>query len=399
MAGLLPRAVRYLAMRRMVNVTDHLPEGVTLKIAETQDELEQAFRLLHDRYVEYGFMDPHPSGMRITKYHALPSTTTLIAVKDGEVIATFSLIRSSALGLPCDLAYDLEFLKKKRARIIEGSGLAIKFDAQHTHGAILWPLLKFVYIYAMRCAGADYIVQVVQPKWFTFYEGLLFFKKFSNKKIRYAFVKGTKATGGYLNLRHFKTLLELTYDSFAPRSNLYRYFDELTIEGIRLPSREMATITDPVMTPRMLKYFFTEQSQVFLKLNDKEKIELHRLYPDPRYIAVLPPVATSGTMVQSPRARLEVETLGYLRVSPYEELDIKIRSVSEFGIGTLLHRPIRFGYDYTIRVQTGRFKMALVTAHLVWNQPDGSCGFVVIRADSEWREFVRTLELEAVRVA
>jgi hypothetical protein len=50
-----------------------------LKIADTQEELEACFTLLHDAYVGSGFMTPELSGMRVTIYHALPTTTTLCA--------------------------------------------------------------------------------------------------------------------------------------------------------------------------------------------------------------------------------------------------------------------------------------------------------------------------------
>ena len=63
-----------------------------LKIADTKEELEACFTLLHDAYVDSGFMKPDPSGMRVTIYHALPTTTTLCAKYDGQVVGTLSLI-------------------------------------------------------------------------------------------------------------------------------------------------------------------------------------------------------------------------------------------------------------------------------------------------------------------
>ena len=41
-------------------------EEVTYKVAETRQEREAAFRLLHQAYVERALMEPRPSGMRVT---------------------------------------------------------------------------------------------------------------------------------------------------------------------------------------------------------------------------------------------------------------------------------------------------------------------------------------------
>lgn len=71
--------------------------------------------MLHDAYVDSGFMKPDPSGMRVTIYHALsPTTTTLCAKYDGEVVGTISLIRESALGFPLQQIFDLTSVRKRR---------------------------------------------------------------------------------------------------------------------------------------------------------------------------------------------------------------------------------------------------------------------------------------------
>ena len=80
-----PRSVRFSIYRSFVD-GDPSPDGrLVLKIAETKEELEACFKLLHDAYVSSGFMQPAASGMRVTIYHALPTTTTLCAKYDGEV--------------------------------------------------------------------------------------------------------------------------------------------------------------------------------------------------------------------------------------------------------------------------------------------------------------------------
>src|SRR6478609_8379282 len=86
----MPAPVRFKVYRSMVDIDPAPDERLVLKIAETREELEACFRLLHDAYVSSGFMKPDPSGMRLTIYHALPTTTTLCAKYDGRVVGTIS---------------------------------------------------------------------------------------------------------------------------------------------------------------------------------------------------------------------------------------------------------------------------------------------------------------------
>ena len=76
--AMLPQKRRHEVYRSFVDCREP-NKRLVLKIAETQEELEACFKLLHDAYVSSGFMTPDPSGMRVTIYHALPSTTTLCA--------------------------------------------------------------------------------------------------------------------------------------------------------------------------------------------------------------------------------------------------------------------------------------------------------------------------------
>lgn len=103
----LPKPIRFHYLRKMIQVPfDEPPKNLEFKIAETREELEQAYQILHDTYVENKFQTPHPSGMRIIKYFALPTTTTLSAKWEGVVIG------APAVGLWSDVTtWENRFLK------------------------------------------------------------------------------------------------------------------------------------------------------------------------------------------------------------------------------------------------------------------------------------------------
>ncbi|NCP55852.1 MAG: hypothetical protein GW845_11810, partial [Rhodoferax sp.] len=66
----LPKHARFAIYRSFVQCDPQPDARLVLKIAETREELEACFKLLHDAYVGSGFMKPDPSGMRVTIYHA-----------------------------------------------------------------------------------------------------------------------------------------------------------------------------------------------------------------------------------------------------------------------------------------------------------------------------------------
>ncbi len=121
----LPESVRFALYRRMADLKPVNEGRLELKIAASQEELTACFGLLHDAYVGSGFMRPHPSGLRVTPYHALPTTTTLCAKVDGVVVGTISIIREGVFGFPMQSAFDISSVRAKEGRIAEISALAI----------------------------------------------------------------------------------------------------------------------------------------------------------------------------------------------------------------------------------------------------------------------------------
>ncbi|HRC39626.1 MAG TPA: hypothetical protein PK420_16245, partial [Rubrivivax sp.] len=146
----MPGSLRFALYRRTVDCEPVTRGRLELKIAHTQDELEACFSLLHDAYVASGFMRPHPSGLRVTPYHALPTTTTLCAKVDGQVVGTLSIVREGVFGFPMQAAFDISSVRAKEGRIAEISALAIHPRWRKTGGSILFPLMKFMYGYCTK---------------------------------------------------------------------------------------------------------------------------------------------------------------------------------------------------------------------------------------------------------
>ena len=97
-------------LRKKIKIDEAKLNGITFQIADTQRDLLEAYKIVHDVYVAEGYMDPHPTGLRVTRCHALPLTTTFVGKINDKVVLTMSLIPDSTLGLPMDSKYRQELM-------------------------------------------------------------------------------------------------------------------------------------------------------------------------------------------------------------------------------------------------------------------------------------------------
>lgn len=294
--GILPSTLRFAIYRTMVDCEPSPDSRLELKIAETKEELEACFQILHDAYVASGFMKPDSSGMRVTPYHALPTTTTLCAKYDGRVVGTISLIREGVFGFPLQSVFELEHVRAKGGNVAEISALAVHPDFRKTGGAILFPLMKFMHQYCVEYFDTRHIVIAVNPEKIELYEALLFFERLQEKVVdNYDFANGAPAIGAALDMKYAAEIFKVGYRGRPMRKNLHKYFFQLTLPNIKLPARRYFTTNDPVMTPKLLDYFFNVRTKVFEGLDDRKKSLLWSIYNTlPEYRSVLPLLQSSA---------------------------------------------------------------------------------------------------------
>lgn len=400
-----PKSTRFSIYRSFVDCDPAPDPRLVLKIAETKEELEACFKLLHDAYVGAGFMKPHPSGMRVTMYHALPTTTTLCAVYDGEVVGTISLIRESVFGFPLQAVFDLTGVRAKTGQIAEVSALAVHPKFRKTGGAILFPLMKFMYEYSTTYFDTRHLVIAVNPNRIEMYESLLFFQRLTESKVdAYDFANGAPAVGASVDLHEGGNTLKKAYGGKPARKNLHAYFMELKLPNIVEPNRRYFTTNDPVLTPELLDYFFNQRTQGFAEMDERKQSLLHAIYDLPAYEAILPKVAPV-TAEQHPLrqhrrfsikcpAKLDVAKVPTVTVT-LDEHRLQVVELSRNGFQARAQTPLPLNVWGRARVQLGRDEMSTVQAMAVRasaNGHDGYYGFKLDEPDLAWRKCVRALE-------
>lgn len=389
--ALVPRGIRHNLIRSVVAIESQMAPELEVKIARSREELESAFSLLHQSYVRAGFMKPHESGLRLSKFHALPSTSTLIATWKGQVVGTVSVLRNSPMGFPLDAIFDTHRFKTKGNRIAEISALAVHEDFRGMRGAILFPLLKYLYHYCIRYFGVDYMLIAVNPKHADFYEALLFFENIQDGVIdNYNFAGGAPAVGRYLDLK-------VAYDKFAAAylgrnrdKDLFSFFTRSIEPNLKFPDRGYFKISDPIMTPDLLDYFFRQRTDLFRQLSEKEKSLIHTLYSQEKYREILPPLAQEGSKFLHDK-RFDVQCRAQIESAENAEIGI-VKNVSEKGLCLVLPKDRELRGPLSLRIAVGEFAIAEVTASPRWRTRDGRWGLCIEKASSQWHSFLEYLE-------
>ena len=399
--AIFPRPLRFAVYRSFVDCDPKPDSRLVLKIAETQEELEACFKLLHDTYVDSGFMKPHPSGMRINIYHALPTTTTLCAKFDGEVVGTLSLIRESVFGFPLQSVFDLQDVREKKGRIAEVSALAVHPKFRNTGGTILFPLMKFMYDYCTTFFDTRHLVIAVNPNRIEMYESLLFFERLKHSSVEtYDFANGAPAIGASVDLHQSPAIFKRIYGGKPRRKNLYQYFLRNQLRNIVMPNRRYFTTNDPVMTPVLLDYFFNKLSPTFRNLDARSRGFLHSIYNLPEYEAVLPAVFSDSKLQarQRKHQRYSLECPGSFAPSEGDNVPVYALRVIELSDdGFLAHSKSALPMNVwgQASIHLGKDERSVMKAMVIrgrHNGQNGSYGFKLFEADLAWRKLVGVLK-------
>ena len=156
-----------------------IPVGVVIRMAQSGPELEAANRLVYQNYVEDGFWEPDEAQLETNRYLHSPDRVAWIAVRDGEILGTLSIIRDNQQGLPSDTAQPalMGRLRAAGEKLAEVSCLATR-RSRAAPQIVLW-LMAWGLQYCFYNEGLDRLVASCKPQHADFYESVLCFSKLS----------------------------------------------------------------------------------------------------------------------------------------------------------------------------------------------------------------------------
>lgn len=383
--GLLPEEIRYRLYRRLVQITSNLPPGITVKLAETQDEFEAVFRLIHDSYVEMEFCQPQSSGMRVSPIQLSP-TCAVIVVKHGEiVVGTVSIFVEGILSLPLDFDFDCRSIARTGERRGEIIGLAIHPDYRGRDGVVLFSLFRFLYRMASHYMGIDCLQIATAPQRADLYRGLLCFSDVDSRTVLDQSVGGAEMCGLYLDLNRAPSKYAEIYRSAKPPQDLFTYFTGPHPDGFIYPSADWITCYRPRLSPDQIEYFGTERSNALRMLDQQMSIQLAASYLGNDYRKVFSPVV--GTEVIRMRDRGSFRFPGVLRARAEGHEMLRVTNFSKtglaihgLGVKASVDEPLVIDLQLTANLKEQ------VLEKPVW--VGRQSGALVIAAGDEWRRYL-----------
>jgi hypothetical protein len=389
----LPKFIRFQIIRNMFKADYNLPSEYTFKIAETKQEIEQAFTVLYDSYLEQGLMDTNENRIRVTKYHALPSTTMLIVKHHDEVIATMSAISDSPLGLPLESCWDISSLRNKKLKLVEVGALAIKSGFRSKQGKILLPFCKFMMEYTYNYMKVDGAVISINANVKDFYRAILLFKSYEGSgKKKYGFVKGDVGDSVWLPFATLPEDFKKVYSKKPKPNNMYHYIWEFKQSNFIYPESKYFKTACPVLTPDLLDLFFKKKSEVLATMSNEERMVLKRayFYNDFSYV-----IDSNDHITERRYPRFAVHCPATIAIKESQEIQSAVmQEVSRkgFALGKL-HDSFKTGSTITLNVDLGPEIRTTLLAKVVWVK-DLSAGFEIIKDAVQWIEFINYLEAE-----
>lgn len=152
------------------------------KIADSTDELLNAYKLLYHEYLHAGYIKENKNKILFTKHHLLPKTTVFVAKSGKATISTATLVRDSKqFGLPMDELYSTELkkLRRENRKIIEVGSLASNRFQFTRRGIQNFTKLLFLYCVFV---DADDVCVMVNPKHVAVYKRLCDLEVFGEEK-------------------------------------------------------------------------------------------------------------------------------------------------------------------------------------------------------------------------
>lgn len=147
-----------------------------ISLARTEVDLKQAFKLLYDSYVSAGLATCNSVQMRVTPYHALPTTEVFVAKVGGNVISTLTMTGDSDRGLPMESMYGREIAELRSSTRIAEMGCFADRRASSTRFMRVFSAMSRFIVQTARVRGVAALVLAAHPRHARFYERILGFQ-------------------------------------------------------------------------------------------------------------------------------------------------------------------------------------------------------------------------------
>jgi hypothetical protein len=249
-----------------------------IKIAETREELLQAFGLVYAEYFRCGYITQEcPSRLSFNVYNYLPQTCVFIFKSYLDVVSTLTQIFDSPLfGLPMDSLYkgELDVLRARNRQVVELSALSTPKESRWRNLMVF--LCRAMFHYA-RYSGVNDLCIMVNPKHVNFYKTIFLFDDFGPERF-YPRV-GAPAVALRLNLDHVEEKLRETYRALDFDCDLFSFFYRMNQIGAEPQSERTGVRRAIPLDDETVLHLHGQHPEILSALAPAQRNFLCAIYP------------------------------------------------------------------------------------------------------------------------
>lgn len=149
---------------------------IDVVVSDRVEDIDDALSVIHDGFVEAGYMEPQPSGRRMHPAYLNPGTMFLVARIQGEPVGASAFIADGPFGLPSDRAFAEEngLLREQSDHVLHEAGSLVVLSAhRRSTRRIVMRLFAGLTRMAIQDFPAAPVPLVVAPENERFYGSLL----------------------------------------------------------------------------------------------------------------------------------------------------------------------------------------------------------------------------------
>lgn len=211
------------------------PDRATFRKASSADDYISCFRLLHDVYVDAGFIKPSIPPLRIIPQHSNPDAVVLMGCVPGDKSCRVPIYTASIFPDNQEDGYDLPMdteFRRQLGKLRDQGRHLVEIGCLASHplyrkGDKKIPMLgnRMLVSLANKVFHADDLVITVHPKYLKIYEDILLFERIGEIS-SYSYVNNNPAVALRQDLHTWPQRLKRIYGKKPIEKNLYHFLFE-----------------------------------------------------------------------------------------------------------------------------------------------------------------------------
>ncbi len=394
-----PQPLKGPVVRSLFRYQYNIDPALEIRIASEPAELMAAMELVHEAYRSEGFVSDSEF-IDLNKYLLLPTSTVLVAVHSNKIVGTLTLVKSGALGLPAERAFNLAAavarVSGKRHRVAEVTCLAVDRSYRRERGFdVLFPLMKFMYEYATQYFQSDLLIVTSRPREADFYREILLFEDLEPRPVHYL---GAPAIALFLDLRTAPQRYQAVYQKMTPTRNLHKYFTSPAPKNFIFPKRAFYKSFDSSFSPESVKTILTQSKRFRLpKLAPSEQklLRFHNL-ESPVWQSIFPDHADSTNRRHANRVATTLPVV-IRSIGEPDAVPVTADTIEVSQTGLRLSAPdndLTLNGRYELSIAISETISSQLSATIIWQDGDGTVGMRITASDAAWETYINYLRSE-----